>query len=118
VNAGIAEKWVQLGLLGEAIDDGPQVVFVADEEMRYIAVNQAACSLLGYTREELLGLSVTDVAAYEEARGEYGEMLASGARIGRSLLRHKDGSTVAFEYRATTTTVAGMTVYIAVGTAT
>ena len=52
----VAEPLVQAGLLGEAIDRAPDAVLVADESMRYLAVNQAACRLLGYTREELLAL--------------------------------------------------------------
>jgi PAS domain S-box-containing protein len=113
----LAERMVQMGLLGEAIDAGPHLVFVADEEGRYLAVSQGACTLLGYTREELLGLRVTDVAAYPDAPGEYREMLDAGARRGRSELRRKDGGSIMFDYRAYTTTMAGMTVYIAVGAA-
>ena len=47
------------------------VVFVADENQRYVAVSRAACELLGYTREELLALRVGDVARYPEAEAEY-----------------------------------------------
>ena len=53
-----AEALIQTALLGEAIESGPALVFVADEEMRYIAVNQYACEALGYTRDELLGMHV------------------------------------------------------------
>ena len=56
------ETLIQVGLLGEAIDQGPVGVLVADENMRYIAANQFACVLLGYTRAQLLDLRVTDVA--------------------------------------------------------
>src|SRR5918996_961472 len=59
--SGVAEPLIQASLLGEAIDHGPVAVFVADDDLRYIAVNEFACSLLGYSREELLGLSSTDV---------------------------------------------------------
>ena len=57
-----AEVLIQTALLGEAVEGGPALVFVADEQMRYIAVNQFACQALGYTREELLGLNVPEVA--------------------------------------------------------
>jgi len=53
-----AEVLIQTALLGEAVEAGPALIFVADEQMRYIAVNQFACSALGYTREELLGLYI------------------------------------------------------------
>jgi PAS domain S-box-containing protein len=97
------------------MDDGPVVVFVADEQMRYIAVSRRACELLGYTRDELLELKVTDVAVYDDAAQEYAELVGKGVRSGRSVLRRKDGSEVGFRYRASTTTVARMTVYVAVG---
>jgi PAS domain-containing protein len=46
-----AEALIQTALLGEAIESGPALVFVADEEMRYIAVNRYACESLGYARD-------------------------------------------------------------------
>ena len=108
---------IQVGLLGEALDGGPAAVFVADEDMNYIAVNEYACRLLGYTREELLRLRVTDVAPYPQAPDEYAELVANGQRDGRARLVRKDGSDVVFRYRAGETTVAGMPVYVAVGVA-
>ena len=112
---GRSEPLIQTALLGEAIDAGPLPVFVADETMTYIAVNRAACDWLGYTREELLGKSVDEVADYDEASEEFSDMVIEGTRAGTSQLRRKDGTTVTFRYRAGTTTVAGMTVYVAVG---
>jgi PAS domain S-box-containing protein len=112
-HVSVAEPLVQAGLLGEAIDRAPDAVFVADESMQYLAVNQAACTLLGYTREELLSLRTTDVATYPEASREYDEMIAYGTRAGTGTLRRKDGSQIAVRYRAHETKLAGMTVYVA-----
>ena len=112
-----SDPLIQASLLGEAIDSSDVLVFVADETTRYIAVNRAACDELGYTREELLGLRVTDIADYAEAEDEFGEMVHEGSRRGTSLIRRKDGTTLEFRYRASTTTVAGMTVFVAVGVA-
>jgi PAS domain S-box-containing protein len=110
-----AEVLIQTALLGEAVDGGPALVFVADEGMRYIAVNQTACDVLGYTREELLQLGVQEVAREPEAGAEYDEMLARGFRHGTALLTRKDGSTVDFAYRATKTKAAGLTFFVSVG---
>jgi PAS domain S-box-containing protein len=110
----VAEPLVQAGLLGEAIDRAPDAVLVADESMRYLAVNQAACTLLGYTREELLSLRTTDIATYPGASGEYDEMMASRRKTGTTVLRRKDGEQIAAEYRAHETKLAGMTVYVAI----
>src|SRR5687768_13482437 len=51
---GVAEPLIQATLLAEALENGPVAVFVVGDDLRYIAVNQYACTLLGYTRAELL----------------------------------------------------------------
>ena len=114
---GVSEPLIQTSLLGEAIENGPSAVFVADEHGKYVAVNSAACAMLGYTREELLGLRVADVAQYSEAGEEWTEMRNSGTRVGTSSLTRKNGTIVEFNYVAGATTVAGMPVFISVGAA-
>jgi len=106
---------VQASLLGEAIDRGPMLVFVADETMRYLAVNRLACETLGYTRDELLRLRVPDVAVASDAPNLYEQMLREGRQQGRTNLRRKDGSVVPFRYWAQETTTAGMTFWVSVG---
>jgi PAS domain S-box-containing protein len=115
---GVSEPLIQATLLGEAIEHGPVAVFVADEHGKYVAVNKAACLMLGYSREELLGLRVVDVARYSEAGEEWSEMRQAGTRVGNSSLTRKDGTNVAFSYVAGSTTVAGMPVFVSVGAAT
>jgi PAS domain S-box-containing protein len=115
---GVSEPLIQTSLLGEAIENGPAAVFVADEHGRYVAVNQAACSLLGYTRAELLGLGVSDVARYTGASAEWNEMRHAGTRVGTSSLTCKDETVVEFSYVAGATVVAGMPVFVSVGAAT
>ena len=109
---------IQASLLGEAIENAPMAAFVADENGRYVAVNRAACAMLGYEREELLTLSVTDVAQYDEARAEFEEMTQEGSMTGTTVLTRKDGSTVEFTYLAGATVVAGMHVFVSVGAVT
>jgi PAS domain S-box-containing protein len=108
------ETLIQVGLLGEAIDDGPVGVLVADENMRYIAANQFACDLLGYTRAELLALRVTDVAPGPSSPDEYTEMIRKGYLTGTTELKHADGRTIDARYVASKTTVAGMELYVSV----
>ena len=110
-----AEVLIQTALLGEAVEAGPALVFVADEQMRYIAVNQFACEALGYSREELLAMVVPDVAREPGASAEYDEMLARGIRHGTALLTRKDGSKVEFFYRAAKTKVAGLSFFVSIG---
>jgi PAS domain S-box-containing protein len=111
----VAEGLIQTALLGEAVDAGPALVFVADEEMRYIAVNARACEVLGYTREELLGLPVTAVAREAGSGAQYDELLARGFRHGSAELTRKDGTTVAFVYQARTARAAGLNLFVSVG---
>ena len=112
---GVAETIIQTSLLGEAVDQGPALVFVADEDMRYIAVNQRACTVLGYSRDELLELRVPDVVRTPTAPAQYDEMLARGSRTGTALLTRKDGTTVEFDYHASTTRVARLELFVSVG---
>lgn len=108
----MADRFIQATLLGEAVDYGPAAVFVADETRKYVAVNQAACDLLGYTREELLSLHVDDVA---DSDGKWEEMQINGSVTGTVDVRRKDGTTVPFRYTAGRTRVAGMPVFVSVG---
>lgn len=110
----VAQPLVQASLLGEAIDAGPALVFVADEHMRYVAVNETACDTLGYGREELLGMSVADVSAAADTSDQYARMVSEGALSGRATLHRKDGSTVEIEYRAAEVTVAQLTFYVSI----
>lgn len=111
---GVSEPLIQASLLGEAVEHGPAAVFVADEDGRYVAVNQAACTLVGYTREELLSLRVSDIA---DDTSKWDEMRVTGCISGLSILECKDGSRIEFRYVAGATIVAGMPVYVSVGTA-
>jgi PAS domain S-box-containing protein len=109
----VAEPLVQASLLGEAIDPGPVAILVADETGRYIAANQFACDLLGYSREELLGMQVTDIAP--DGAEDYADMLRTSSWNGVSTVSRKDGSTLEVRWAARETRVAGMAVYVSVG---
>ncbi len=43
------------------IEQAADGIFVSDSNGRYIDVNPSGCAMLGYTREEILNLSVTDL---------------------------------------------------------
>ena len=111
----VAAPLVQISLLGEAIDGAPVAVLVADDAGRYLAANRYACELLGYSREELLSLSVRDVALGDDVEAHFQEFITAREQRGTWDLRRKDGTTLPFRYRAGKTMLAGMTCYIAVG---
>jgi PAS domain S-box-containing protein len=110
----VSQPLVQASLIGEAIDRGPALIFVADDEMRYVAVNQHAADVLGYTRQELLGLSVTDVVPSPDTPKRFAEFVVRAAGSGWATIRHKDGSDVRVRYTAKETTVAGLTLYVSI----
>jgi PAS domain S-box-containing protein len=111
----VSEPLIQASLIGEALDRGPALVFVADEDMRYVAVNALAAEAVGYTRAELLGMKVTDICRYEEAPREYQTMLKERAMEGEATVTRKDGSTFVLRYLAGETRMAGMLFYVSVG---
>src|SRR5215210_3503171 len=103
---------IQTSLLGEAVENAPVGVFVADEEMRYIAVNQTASAMLGYEREELLGLLVSELSPLPDAEARYRDMVSAGGLSGKTRARRKDGTEIHVEFWSCTTRVAQMTVYV------
>ncbi|WP_164999327.1 PAS domain-containing protein [Methanohalophilus profundi] len=48
------------------IDNAPTGVFVADENGNYAEVNQAACDITGYSREELLSKNLIDLISPDD----------------------------------------------------
>jgi PAS domain S-box-containing protein len=108
-----AQDLIQTTLLGEAAENAPLGIFVADDAMAYIAVNRRACELLGYERHELLALRVSDVSPFPPSQEQYAEIVARGELSGTSRLLRKDGTEFDVEFWAMTTRVAQMSVYVA-----
>jgi PAS domain S-box-containing protein len=73
----------------------PLAVFVSDDKGRYLEVNGAATALTGYSRDELLGMSIPDLlpaAGGEDLRSRLTGLLALGAGRSEIEIRRKDGS--------------------------
>ncbi|MCA9934615.1 MAG: PAS domain S-box protein [Anaerolineales bacterium] len=69
-------------------------IFIADMQGRYIEVNQRGCELLGYTREEVLNLSMQDLVPAEDQAHEplhWDDLLAGKIILSERRLRRKDG---------------------------
>jgi PAS domain S-box-containing protein len=111
----VAEPLIQASLIGEALDGGPALIFVADEDMHYVAVNALACAMLGYSREELLEKRVTDICRYDDAPEEFASMIGARTLEGQATLTRKDGSSFTIRYMANETRMAGMPFYVSVG---
>jgi PAS domain S-box-containing protein len=78
-------------------------ILVADEQGRYLDANPAAEDLLGYSREELLRRSVTDLVAREPSwsTAEYARFLKTGTWRDELELVRKDGQVIPVEALAT-----------------
>lgn len=105
---------MQSVLLGEAVEHAPVAIVVVDEEGRYVAVNEHACELLGYTRSELLSMEVGDLRRDEELQPEFAEVQAHGRLDGTAELIRKDGVALRVRYRASETRIAGLLYYVSV----
>ena len=83
----------------EGAGDG---VFISDDAGRFVDVNRAGCELLGYSRTELLALSVADLIAPEDMpRSTSVAARARDAAIkGDWRLRRKDGAWIDVEISA------------------
>ena len=86
----------------ELSDDG---TFILDPHGRFLLVNPALCSMLGYDEEELLGLNTLDTYATDEEERQQGRARLEELRTGvgmhfeRRMMR-KDGSLLLVEVSA------------------
>ena len=74
--------------------------FLADADGRLLDVNEAACTLLGYTREELLALSLAGIEADqtpEHVLDIIARVFEVGAERFERRMRRKDGSLIEME---------------------
>jgi PAS domain S-box-containing protein len=101
-------------VLGEAVAGGELAAFLCDDGLAYVAVNDAACALTGYSPEELLRLSLPDlVAASEEELLQAARDLHGGSIWnGTWRLHRKDGRTVAVTFVSETARVGGLDGFI------
>jgi PAS domain S-box-containing protein len=77
------------------VEQAPDGIFIADAQGRYLDVNSAGAEMLGYTREEILRLSISEVVSPEEIARvrEEREILHSGQPTRREWkFRRKDNS--------------------------
>jgi PAS domain S-box-containing protein len=87
-------------------DETPEGVFVSNRENRWTDVNPAACRMLGYSREELLGkwaddfFPPEDVSKLVEAREELGHTTPARSVTLEHGMRRKDGTFVPVEVTA------------------
>lgn len=77
------------------IDNAPDGVFVADGTGKYLEVNNAAARITGYSKEELLNLSIPDLIHphyRDKAASHFRSVVEEGKATGDLKLIKKDGS--------------------------
>jgi diguanylate cyclase (GGDEF)-like protein/PAS domain S-box-containing protein len=93
----------------------PDAMFVHDDQGRFVEVNQQACNSLGYSREELLNMTVLDVEQdfdLPEAVALWRQLGPGEIRAVQGHHRRRDGSTFPVEVRFCVTTHEGRPLYV------
>jgi PAS domain S-box-containing protein len=82
------------------IDQATDAIFISNGDGRYTEVNESACRLLGYSKEELLKLSVRDLLGAEEvasAPPRFDELRQGHSILSNRSLKAKDGRLIPVE---------------------
>ncbi len=82
------------------VENAADMLLLHDTAGKIIDVNQAACDCLGYTREELLGMSISEIEThfnYEYLIGLWQRLTSDRSTTVYGIQRRKDGSTFAVE---------------------
>ncbi len=76
------------------VEQASEAIFITDQQGRYIEINAAACSISGYSRDELLNKEILDLTP-EENRKRFEpiiqQVLTGKIRHLRGTIRRKDG---------------------------
>ncbi len=89
-------------VLDFALDRVDEFVYLLDEEGRILYANDAACRSVGYSRAELLNMTVFDITPEFATRRwaeHWASVAAAGSRVIESLHRGRDGHVFPVEVR-------------------
>jgi PAS domain S-box-containing protein len=112
--SGDTERILQRTLLGEALDLVEETaVFVWNDDRRYIAVNEHACTLVGLSRDELIGMPVGELSG-SVVDENAPRLRRSPFRRGSSSFTRRDGEVVEIEWVTAHTRVAGLPCFVSV----
>lgn len=98
--AALREQQYRLRLFFESSLDG---IMLTDNRGRYLDVNPAACTILGYSQDALLTMSSSDViilANGTSPRDQFADYLRTGVGQGEFTFRRADGAIRTAEYSA------------------
>ena len=103
-SSGVEEEW-----LDDLVEQAADAFFVHDMHGRFVKVNHRACESLGYTRGELLSMTVFDIEqVLDPAKllAVWGQPAHRDATV-EGVHRRKDGSCFPVEIRVSRCTIAG-----------
>ena len=92
VTRALAEREAKYRALMEEASDG---IFVADRTGRLVDVNESACTMLGYSRDELLALRAQDLMSAEDVAQlplRFAELESGMTLLVERPVRRKDGT--------------------------
>ncbi len=104
----------RLERLGTYVQD---MIFVADDQQRLVEANEPAVQLLGYPREELIGMEVKtlrDPATLHDYADRVRQQQAHGAALFETRYRRKDGSVFPVQVSVHVETYGGRTYFEAI----
>jgi PAS domain S-box-containing protein len=94
------DRVVQGTLFGEAALTAEVAALLADEDGQYIAVNDEAVRLTGYTRDELTGYRMGSLGADEHSRAIFQQISRRKNLQGRKRIKRRDGDVLQCRYWA------------------
>lgn len=99
-------------LFGEAVSSASVATLLATDDGQYVAVNDEACRLTGYTRAELVEFRAGQLAADDSSRQIYEAITRRRELHGFKTVRRRDGELVRCSYEAVPTVVASTPHYL------
>jgi len=99
-------------LLGEALSSARIAALLADDSGQYVAVNDEACLLTGYTRSALVEFRAGELAADERSRHIYENFISGKKMQGRKLVRREDGQVIGCRYWAIPARITSLPYYL------
>ncbi len=79
------------------IENAPYGIFIVDSEARYIDVNEAACRMTGYSRDELLNMTIMQLAPSDtspELLEPFEKLKRHGKTSSEIVIQRKDASVI------------------------
>ena len=101
-----AERIVQGTLFGEAVNAAAVATLLASDDGQYVAANDEACRLTGYSRSELTRLRAGQLGADDTSKEIYEAITQRRELTGTKTVRRRDGGVIRCLYEAVPTNVA------------